>query len=150
MLLSYIKKLFYNIFCCFKKDTKFYYLCLMKNKKVYYGYSIHGLWPQYNDKNYPKYCKNVDFDIKLLEPLMEDLIKYWYPTNTRFNRLEYFWKHEWKKHGSCIFTEINQYEYFKVSLDLYKEIMKKNINFDKYTQGHHILIPLTLDFKLKL
>lgn len=122
----------------------------MKNKKVYYGYSIHGLWPQYNNKNYPKYCKNVDFDIKLLEPLMEDLIKYWYPTNTRFNRLEYFWKHEWKKHGSCIFTEINQYEYFKVSLDLYKEIMKKNINFDKYTQGHHILIPLTLDFKLKL
>lgn len=150
MLLYYIKKLF-NFKCfCIQKDTRFYYLSLMKNDNNSVGYNIHGLWPQYNDSNYPKYCKNVDFDIKLLEPLMEDLINYWKPRNTRYHKLEYFWKHEWKKHGSCIFTEINQYEYFKISLDLFKKIMKKNINFDKYTQGNHILIPLTLDFQLNL
>jgi ribonuclease I len=145
-----IKNLFKNLFKIFFKNKKFYYLSLMKHDNNIYGYCVHGLWPQYDNNTYPKYLKKVDFDFTLLEPLMDDLIRYWKPTNTRYNRLEYFWKHEWKKHGSCTFTEISQYQYFQITLDLYKELMEKNINLEKYLKGQHYLIPLTLDFKLNL
>ena len=148
-MFSYFIENFKNLFKYFFEDKNFYYLSLMKHDTPI-KFNIHGIWPQYDNNTYPKYCKKVEFDIKLLEPLIDDLTKYWKPTNTRYNRLENFWKHEWKKHGSCCFTEISQFQYFQITLDLYKELMEKNINLEKYLQGHHYLIPLTLDFKLNL
>lgn len=118
----------------------------MENPKNINGYSIHGLWPQFNNDSYPQYCKKVKFEMKCLKPIKKDLEKYWRPIYT--NDPMKLWVHEWKKHGSCIFTDITQYEYFKITLDLYKKVIDKNLICDKYKSGNHILIPISLDFKL--
>ena len=145
MLYKYIIKLFSCCFCFKKKDPRFYYLSLMKNEKTESGFSIHGLWPQYNLKKYPSYCKVVSFDITKLELLKEDLNKYW---NTKmFNRVENFWEHEYKKHGSCMFTNMDEFEYFNITIKLYKEVIKKNL-IEKYVDGNNCLIPISLDFKI--
>jgi len=143
---NYIKK-FLSIFLCFTKDTRFYYLSIMENPNNINGYSIHGLWPQYNEDSYPKYCKEVSFSIEKIETLRKDLELYWTPHNTKDPSK--LWSHEWKKHGSCIFSDINQYDYFKISIDLYKEIIDKKLIHKKYNKyGTHYLIPVDLNFKL--
>ena len=140
---KFFSKLFKYIFK--KKDERFYYLSLMINPEDS-SLTIHGLWPQYNINSYPQYCKNVPFTMKVLKPLKKDLHKYWKPSNIKDPMK--FWLHEWRKHGSCIFTDITQYEYFKITLDLYKEVIDKNLICEKYKSKNHYLIPVSLDFKL--
>ena len=111
-LYKYFKKLFSCV--ASQKDTRFYYLSLMKNSNNKNGYSIHGLWPQHSLQNYPSYCREVSFDVNKLEPLKKDLYKYW--NTKKFNSAENFWKHEYTKHGSCMFTNMNELEYFKTVL----------------------------------
>ena len=148
MLYYYIIKVFEQIKSCFvkKKDERFYYLSLMQNSDNVNNYIIHGLWPQYNMDSYPQYCEDVLFTMKVLKPLRKDLEKYWKPKHIKDPMK--FWLHEWRKHGSCIFTPITQYEYFKITLDLYKEVIDKNLLCEKYKSGNHYLIPVSLDFKL--
>ena len=142
-LYNYIKKLFSCL--SLKKDKRFYYLSLMKNVSNECGYSIHGLWPQFDLDSYPSYCKFVSFDVNKLEPLKEDLNKYW---NTKmFNCVENFWEHEYIKHGSCMFTDMNEIEYFSMTIKLYKEAIKRDIIKD-YADGANCLIPVSLDFKI--
>ena len=146
-LYNYIIK-FFTKFKCFRleeKDKRFYYLSLMINSDDS-SITIHGLWPQHDVGSYPQYCKNVRFTMKVLKPLKKDLHKYWKPNNTKDPMK--FWLHEWRKHGSCIFTDITQYEYFKITLDLYKEVIDKNLISEKYKTKNHYLIPVSLDFKL--
>ncbi len=146
-LYYYIIKLFSKFKCLSfkKKDERFYYLSLMIDRKDS-SLTIHGLWPQYNIDSYPQYCKNVLFTMKVLKPLKKDLYKYWKPNNIKDPMK--LWFHEWRKHGSCIFTDITQYEYFKITLDLYKEVIDKNLICEKYKSKNHYLIPVSLDFKL--
>jgi len=152
-LYYYIKKLLSN-FCCWclpnedLEDKRFYYLSLMENTDNSNGYNIHGLWPQYDLNHYPQYCKNVIFTMRVLKPIKKDLLKYWKPKKLK-DPIS-FWVHEWKKHGSCMFSEITQYEYFKITLDLYKEVIDKNLICEKYKSGYHYLIPVDLNFKLMI
>lgn len=132
------------------KDTRFYYLSLLKNDNCAYGYTIHGFWPQFSKTSYPQFCKKVTFDINKLKPIENDLISFWeLPEDT--NKLEIkFWSHEWCKHGSCMFKEMGELEYFQTALKLYENIMKMGLGFniEKYKKGKNYLIPFDLNFNL--
>ena len=53
------------------EDTRFYYLCLLKND-VYdeIEYSIHGLWPQNSKTDFPHTVKKVTFSVDKLVPIL--------------------------------------------------------------------------------
>ncbi|KAF9593257.1 hypothetical protein IFM89_021013 [Coptis chinensis] len=81
-------------------------------------YTIHGLWP--GDSTNPVPLANCDtilkdhFDVKNLQPRMTDMQKYWPSLTSRTD--EWFWEHEWDKHGTC--SGLSQLEYFSLALDL--------------------------------
>ena len=56
-------------------NNEFYYLSLLNDNNKWH---IHGLWPQYSINSYPKFCKQVKFDINELKDIYSDLNKYWY------------------------------------------------------------------------
>lgn len=131
-------------------DTRFYYLSLIKdfnNINHDYTFSIHGLWPQNNLDSYPSYCKKVSFSVNNLNTILEDLHRYWYSNQQKD---EMFWKHEYEKHGSCMFSDISEFDYFNLALNLYKEATQLNLPDKYYNQETGAcLIPVSLDFKLK-
>ena len=53
-----------------------YYLSLQRCS-TYNDFSIHGLWPDYIDGGYPQFCTNQQFNLSTIEPIMDDLNKYW-------------------------------------------------------------------------
>ena len=62
-IIQYFRDFYYSYIYSsyvFQKDTRFYYLSLIKETN---GYSIHGLWPQTSTLKYPTYCKKVNFYI---------------------------------------------------------------------------------------
>ncbi len=125
-------------------SQNFYYLSLLKEDNN--QWSIHGLWPQYNDDKYPTYCKNVEFNYEVLQPILAELEKYW---NSNRGTLgdEDFWKHEWQKHGSCMFTEMTEFEYFAHALSLYYVAVQKGLPKKYYNeQTKKCLIPVSLEF----
>ena len=151
--MSILTDVFYNYLFGMKKikeikknDTdKFYYLSLIKETE---GWSIHGLWPQYNKNQYPSFCREVNFDINKLEPILKDLNEKWYSED---NKNENFWKHEWEKHGSCMFIELNELEYFEKTLELFDTALQIDLPSDFYNEEtKKCLIPLTLDFKFDI
>ena len=52
--------------------TNFYYLTLIR-KDENSPWSIHGLWPQTSLNSYPTFCRNVDFDVSKIEPIISKL-----------------------------------------------------------------------------
>ncbi len=149
--MNIFKKLISSLFNAFQSEVKsenFYYLALLKNNDVVYGTSIHGLWPNYANGSYPSFCKNVEFDFDKLSPIIKELRDYWdLPGDIGKDELN-FWKHEWHKHGSCMFIELTELEYFKKALELYFYIMENGIDIEKYRKGKNYMIPFDLDFKL--
>lgn len=131
-----------------EKSENFYYLALLKNANIVYGISIHGLWPNYANGSYPSFCKNVEFDFDKLSPIIKELRDYWnLPGDIGKDEIS-FWQHEWHKHGSCMFIELTELEYFKKVLELYFYIMENGIDIEKYRKGKNYMIPFDLDFKL--
>lgn len=131
------------------KSENFYYLSLLKNDNNVYGYSIHGLWPNFGNGTYPSFCKKLDFNITKLDSIKKDLINYWeLPEDKNIEEVK-FWKHEWLKHGSCMFEEMDELEYFKKAIDLYLMLIKNDkINIDDYKIGKTYMIPFDLNFEL--
>tara|TARA_B110000208_G_C11757920_1_gene425837 strand:- start:222 stop:638 length:417 start_codon:yes stop_codon:yes gene_type:complete len=136
-MLQYVKDFFYNP----PKDTRFYYLSLIYEDDTW---SIHGLWPQTDKNDYPQFCREVTFDISLLEPIIDSLRKYWRSDRGPDSS---FWEHEWKKHGSCMFDNLNEFEYFNKTLTLFDFVTKNNL-IDTYKKGDKALIPFSLDFEI--
>jgi len=139
----YIKSILGKIFNNFvtPTDTRFYYLSLiLENDK----WSIHGLWPQNNKTDYPQFCRAVTFDISLLDPIMTDLQQNWSsdrgPDST-------FWEHEWKKHGSCMFNDSNEFDYFNTTLKLFHLVNKEGV-INNYKKGTIALIPFDLNLNI--
>ena len=123
-------------------DTKFYYLSLIKEDDE--CFSIHGLWPQYNNFSYPSYCKPVDFSLEALEPIMGELKNKWYSNR---GSDQTFWNHEYKKHGSCVFTPMTEFEYFKKTCDLYDQALALGLPEKYYNPKTNVsLVPVNLDF----
>ena len=130
-------------------SEKFYYLALLKNCDNVYGISIHGLWPNYANGSYPSFCKHVEFDFSKLSPIIKELRNYWdLPGDIGKDEIS-FWEHEWKKHGSCMFQELDECDYFKKALELYFYVMENDdIDIEKYKKGKNYMIPFDLDFTL--
>ena len=119
-MLGYLSELYHRYMP--KSESKsFYYLSLIKDND---RYSIHGLWPQLSESSYPKYCKKVTFTLDTLNPIIDDLNKYWY---SNIEKNEAFWKHEYEKHGSCMFINMSELEYFKKTLELYNYVLENNL-----------------------
>lgn len=124
------------------KLPNYYYLSLLKEDDKW---SIHGLWPQYSTNTYPTYCKPVKFDILKLDPIIEKLRDNWYSDQEKD---ELFWKHEWEKHGSCMFNNCDEFAYFSTALKLYFEAIEKNLPDKYYNKAKdNCLIPVNLQFK---
>ena len=127
-----------------KNPTEFYFLSLLKEDDD--SWSIHGLWPQYTLKHYPSFCKNVEFDETKLEPIMDRLKKEWFSNR---GADEFFWKHEYLKHGTCNFNNFNEFEYFKTTLDLFDKAISLNLSEQFYDNNSgKCMIPVdrNLDF----
>lgn len=128
-----------------KDYTNYYYLSLIFNQESQ-SWSIHGLWPQYSKNSYPTYCKNVTFDINLLEPIINELKNEWYSTEEPD---EDFWKHEWQKHGSCMFTPMNELQYFNKALILFDSIKDNNGLINNFkTSNTQSMIPYDQNFNI--
>lgn len=126
------------------RQNRFYYLSLIKENGV--EWYIHGLWPQYTPDKYPTYCKPVEFNVDKLFPIMPALEKYW--CSDREEDVD-FWRHEWQKHGSCMFQTMDELEYFQTTLRLYAEAIKLGLD-KKYGKGDQCLIPVTINLQLNL
>lgn len=126
--------------------NRFYYLSLLKETGKSPPWSIHGLWPQYDKNNYPVYCKKVSFSMNNIKHLLPQLEECWYSNK---GTDENFWKHEWEKHGSCAFTDINETEYFSNTIRLFYDAIHKNLP-DKYydKEKNTCLIPVDINFKI--
>ena len=122
-------------------DNRFYYLSLIKEKGLW---SIHGLWPQIGTTAYPTFCRKVTYDHNLLQPILATLREYWHSNRGSDDT---FWKHEWEKHGSCMYTEMTELEYFQKTLTLFEWCVNENCIWD-YATGSKAMIPFDLDFKL--
>jgi ribonuclease T2 len=82
-------------------------------------FSIHGLWPEYNNKSYPSYCNHTaKFDLNKLRPLEMYLNDYW---SSYEGSNPSFWKHEYLKHATC-FPNVTELQFFNDTLNLYNTI----------------------------
>ena len=124
--------------------NEFYYLSLIYENDTW---SIHGLWPQYNDGKYPSFCKEVEFDINALQPIIDRLNVEWC---SDIGSNDDFWEHEWKKHGSCMFCEnMTEFQYFNKALELFEQVKKEDNIIEKYKKGtNKSMIPFDLNFNL--
>lgn len=90
-------------------------------------FTIHGLWPDYNDGSWPQCCSGPSFDENKIVSLLGELERDWpslscnSPTNCHGKRGS-FWEHEWEKHGTCAYPVIrDEYSYFSTTLQLYSK-----------------------------
>ena len=147
-IIQYFRDFYYSYIYSsfvFQKDTRFYYLSLIKETN---GYSIHGLWPQTDANNYPTFCKKVIFNIKTLEPILDKLEQYWYSNKRTLLRDEAFWKHEYEKHGSCVYTNMSELDYFNNTINLYEKALEQNLPEKYYNaETKKCLIPVSQDLE---
>ena len=121
---------------------RFYYLSLnFEDGK----WSIHGLWPQNSATSYPQYCRTVQFDLQKLSPILPQLRSSW--TSNRGSD-EVFWQHEWEKHGSCMFNNCDEFEYFNKALELFTYVINEGLVSKYKTSGTTSMVPFDLAFKL--
>lgn len=88
-------------------------------------FTIHGLWPDYNDGTWPACCTRSSFDRKEILTLLDPLEKYWPSLSCGSPSKCYggkgsFWGHEWEKHGTCSSPVVrDEYNYFLTTLNVY-------------------------------
>lgn len=125
-----------------QNPTNFYYLSLIFEEDN--KWSIHGLWPQYTLTKYPRFCKNQEFNINKLDPIMDRLKQDWYSNR---GPDETFWEHEYLKHGTCNFNNLNEFNYFKTTLDLFDKSIALDLPEEFYNhETNKCLIPVNKEF----
>ncbi|KAL3850489.1 hypothetical protein ACJIZ3_012371 [Penstemon smallii] len=100
------------------------------------GFTIHGLWSDYNDGTWPSCCTGKRFDVKEISTLLGALNTYWpslscsSPSNCHGGK-GIFWEHEVypnffsytlfsEKHGTCSSSVTgDEYNYFLTTLNVY-------------------------------
>jgi len=88
-------------------------------------WGLHGLWPTRRGEIAPNYCNNsAIFDPAVLEPIMDDMNRYWPDVEIR-KKKDSLWQHEWIKHGTCA-AQLPQLDselkYFSKGCELGKEV----------------------------
>ncbi|XP_012410015.1 ribonuclease T2 isoform X1 [Trichechus manatus latirostris] len=86
------------------------------------GYwTIHGLWAdKAEDCN-----RSWHFNLEEIKDLLPEMKMYWPDIIHRPPNCSQFWKHEWRKHGTCVaqLDALNsEKKYFGKILDLYKQL----------------------------
>ncbi|KAL2935867.1 Ribonuclease 2 [Bienertia sinuspersici] len=88
-------------------------------------FTIHGLWPNYNDGGWPSCCSRSAFDINEISTLRHALDEYWpslscgSPSTCHGHRGS-FWAHEVEMHGTCATSVMkDEYQYFLTVLNIY-------------------------------
>ncbi|KAA0041985.1 ribonuclease 2-like [Cucumis melo var. makuwa] len=110
-------------------------------------FTIHGLWPDYNDGTWPACCNGKNFDEKEIRTLLDPLKKYW-PSlscsspSTCHGSKGSFWAHE--KHGTCSYPVArDEYNYFLTTLNVYfKYNVTKVLNDAGYVPSNTEKYPL--------
>ncbi|XP_022878308.1 intracellular ribonuclease LX-like isoform X2 [Olea europaea var. sylvestris] len=125
----------YLLILCALQDFDFFYFvqqwpasycdsrhscCYPKTGKPAEDFSIHGLWPNYNNGKWPSNCdRKNSFNQSEVSDLVSRMQKDWptlaCPSGDGFK----FWSHEGDKHGTC--TTLDQHTYFQSALDLKKK-----------------------------
>ncbi|GAA0141483.1 endoribonuclease [Lithospermum erythrorhizon] len=111
------------------------------------GFTIHGLWADYNDGTWPSCCNGPQFDETKIALLFDELNTYW-PTlscsksSSCHGSKGLFWGHE--KHGTCEFPYIkDEYDYFTKALSLYfKYNVTEMLNQSGYVASNSDKYPL--------
>lgn len=91
------------------------------------GFTIHGIWPEFNDGSWPQCCSGPAFDDSKISSLSSKLQSFWpslYCGSSKgcHGTEVSFWGHEWEKHGTCAWPVVhNEYDYFATALKLYEE-----------------------------
>ena len=97
--------------------------CGNKANNVYKNkMTIHGLWPSLKSGKYLSDCTSGVSIVDDGSTLFTNMKQYW-PSFSASNSNEYFWEHEYNKHGYCMVEEKgwSGYEdYFNFVLDLHK------------------------------
>ncbi|XP_044490657.1 ribonuclease 1-like isoform X2 [Mangifera indica] len=97
--------------------------CYPTSGKPAADFSIHGLWPNYNDGTYPSNCdSNNPFDKSKISDLTGSMEKSWPSLACPSSDGLSFWSHEWNKHGTCSESVLNQHDYFQAALDLKNQV----------------------------
>lgn len=112
-------------------------------------FTIHGLWPNYNDGTWPACCGRSSFDKKEISTLLDPLEKYWpslscgSPSTCHGGRGS-FWAHEWEKHGTCSSPVArDEYNYFLTTLNVYfKYNITEVLNEAGYTPSNSEKYPI--------
>jgi ribonuclease I len=142
-MFGYLAELYHKYM---NKPQDFYYLSLSKEDDGFY--SIHGLWPQYSLNYSPTYCRDVNFSIDKLEPIIDKLNKYWDSTKDKNND---FWRNEYEKYGSCMFYAMSEFDYFNKIVELYEYALINNIikkKSDKKPNSDKILLMIDIYFNI--
>ncbi|KAG7025471.1 Ribonuclease 2, partial [Cucurbita argyrosperma subsp. argyrosperma] len=132
-------------------------------------FTIHGLWPDYNDGTWPSCCTGKEFDEKEIHTLLEPMKKYWSSLScsspkTCHGAKGSFWAHEHinvlpsshalvfhikfllhaEKHGTCSSPVArDEYGYFLTTLNVYfKYNVTKVLNEAGYVPSNTEKYPL--------
>jgi len=108
---------------------------------------VHGLWPSqaHSGKHYgPFNCEDKPFDGAKVQPIIDDLHKYW--PNLMKNKVDdSFWQHEWEKHGTCACQKnsCTELEYFKQGIEL-----RNWLKFEENLKTAGIVPSLVKEYKM--
>lgn len=87
-------------------------------KTAYEAFTLHGLWPQYNNGGWPQYCDCYDVfsTNNLAKSTRSSMACNWVSYKGSDSS---FWDHQWEKHGTCS-TDVlpSQEKYFNKTLEL--------------------------------
>ncbi|KAK7362331.1 hypothetical protein VNO77_04441 [Canavalia gladiata] len=104
--------------------------CFPLTGKPASNFTIHGLWPNFNNGSYPSNCNIAQnpFNQSKITDLIPRAQTKWpslscsggkkTENNNTSSDNTRFWKHEWDKHGTCSDSILDQHAYFEVSLNL--------------------------------
>ncbi|CAD7966253.1 unnamed protein product [Amoebophrya sp. A120] len=125
-------------------DEKIYRLQLQKCRH-HDGFSIHGLWPEWAE-----FCDGEKFDMEKVKDLVPKMDHEWFScakqeassrgrsyssfrgttsntettvTKNQDDKNDWFWTHEWKRHGTC--SEFDEHTYFQTALQLFEQFSPK-------------------------
>ncbi|KAJ0988550.1 hypothetical protein J5N97_006906 [Dioscorea zingiberensis] len=85
-------------------------------------FTIHGLWPNFNDGSYPSSCdKNNLYNASKIKDLLPEMQKTWPTLACPRGDGHKFWAHEWDKHGTCSESILDQHSYFQAALKFQKK-----------------------------
>lgn len=74
----------------------------------HYGFVLHGLWPQYEERGWPQDCSTEPLDQQLVEKMLTIMPS---PKLVR---------HEWTKHGTC--SGLSSKDYFDEATSAYHSV----------------------------